>query len=308
MNNKSQDYLLYLIKGFAAGAANMIPGVSGASVAVVTGTYEEVVESICKVNRDSFKTLLSGGIASFWRMINGNFMLVMTFGIAISFFSLNQFFNDFSKSQPVLLYSFLCGIVLASAFCVLKRVTRWDIVNITALVAGIAFSLVLFSFSPAGTHMNVLVVFVVGLTLSMSIFVPGLTTSYTLFLFVNEGGFKSFLSGDNVYLLVLSLGIIVGLLLTPRAIRWFLDKARNISYAFIAGCIIGGLKMVWPWKTLVTHQASKLSFITEQTFSRNILPSQYQAVNNHAPDVLLSLLLVAAGAGVIFVIRKVAND
>ncbi|MCD4770728.1 MAG: DUF368 domain-containing protein, partial [Bacteroidales bacterium] len=160
--SKLKDYALLLLKGISMGAADVVPGVSGGTIAFITGIYEELVNSLKSIDASALKMLMKGKLASFWLKINGTFLLVLFSGVLISIFSLASLLKSLISTDPVLVWSFFFGLIVASAFIVTAKIKKWDIQKIIALVSGVVVMYLITRFSPAETTETYWFIFISG--------------------------------------------------------------------------------------------------------------------------------------------------
>jgi len=231
------------------GAADVVPGVSGGTIAFITGIYEELIDSIKGINLKAVKLLLTGRWLSFWKQINGNFLLAVFAGIAISVLSLAKVLEYLLEHQPVLIWSFFFGLVLASSYVVSRKVIRWRYPKIVALVAGIGIAFYMTSVTPTTTtDASWFVIFSGGLA-SCAMILPGISGSFILLL-LGKYSFALHAVNERIILdlLLLGAGAVTGLILFANLLSWLLKKYHDITIAVLVGFMIGSLNKIWPWK------------------------------------------------------------
>ena len=293
--------LLVFLKGMAMGAADVVPGVSGGTIAFITGIYDDLLASINAINFKTLKQLKTEGIASVWRTINGKFLLALFAGIAVSFLSLAKVFKHLLEHHPSLVWAFFFGLVIGSIFLVSKMIGKWNWTTILATIVGTAVSFYLTIIQPGGETNTMLFIFLSGAIAICAMILPGVSGSFILLIL---GVYYPMLDAvsnlDIKFIAVLGAGAIVGLLSFSRFLKWLLDQYYNVTVAVLLGFLIGSLNKLWPWKhTLSTRLNShniEVPFIQE-----NVLPN---AVDQ--PQVLAVIVLVVVGAIVIMGMSKFA--
>ncbi len=182
MNRNISDYLLLLVKGMAMGAADVIPGVSGGTIALITGIYEELINSIRSINLKALKLLFSGKPAAFWTAINGNFLLSVLLGIGISIFSLAKGLTYLLHHYPILVWSFFFGLIVASAIYVARTIKNWNAGAVAAGIAGIVIAYFITVISPTEANSSWYYIFFSGVIAICAMILPGISGSFILVL------------------------------------------------------------------------------------------------------------------------------
>ena len=245
-----KNYLLLFIKGMGMGIANVIPGVSGGTIALITRIYEELVNSLKSFDKQAIKLLFSFKISKLIKHTNFYFLTAVFSGSIVSVFTIASLLEYLFDSHPVLIWAFFFGLILASIIFVGKRVEVWNIQSTTALIIGtiIAFSLALMN--PAAENSNLFFVFICGIVGIIGMILPGLSGSYILILL---GNYKllmvSAVADLNISLLsIFFLGSIFGLMIFSHLLSWLLKKYKDATLALLTGFILGSLNIIWPWK------------------------------------------------------------
>ena len=305
--NNSQDYLLFLIKGFAIGLANTIPGFSGASLALLTGSYEKITESIQSVDLKSLSIFIQSGHKASILYSSTKYLFITAIGITLSYFSTRMFISELFESQPVLLYSLLGGVIVISTYYVCKRIIHWDILNVLMLICGIALSYVMSLFHPFHGMNQYILALLSGFIIASRIFIPSVTTTLMFFIFVTESKLQlSSLNSPWVFI-VFGLGGILGLEVASHVMNFFIKKLKNLSLAFLTGSMIGGIFLIWPWKANIPIETIKINFTAKMASLQNITPIMYSKVYNHGSQILISILFFIAGGFMVYFIRRLAN-
>ena len=240
------------VKGMCMGAADVVPGVSGGTIAFITGIYDELINSIKSINAASLKMFFTGKWGEFWKMINGKFLLFLLAGIGISVFSLAKIITWLLVAYPVLVWSFFFGLVLASTWFVGKDVKErnWKIGLGFLLGAALAFYITVAT--PAETPSHFLFIFLCGAIAICAMILPGISGSFILVLlgkyfFIMEA-VKTL---DLKVIAIFGIGACVGITSFSRLLSYALSHMRNITLAVLSGFMLGSLNKVWPWKETI---------------------------------------------------------
>ncbi|MDT0554665.1 DUF368 domain-containing protein [Patiriisocius hiemis] len=311
------QYLLITAKGLAMGAADVVPGVSGGTIAFISGIYEELIETIHKLDFKLFKVWKREGLKIAWKQYNLSFLVALFLGIAISILSLAKVITWLLENKPVLVWSFFFGLVIASILYVGKQITVWNIKVVIAIVlaAGIAYYITLAK--PIGSPESIWFLFFAGFIAIIAMILPGISGAFILLLL---GAYQpvigalddlstglstmdwGIISQAVVKIGVFMLGAIVGLKAFSSVLNWLFKNHKNIILATLTGFMIGALNKIWPWKKVlefrVSHDGDKVPFL-----EKSILPNAYEG----EPMVLTAILFMVIGFLTIFLLEKVAN-
>ncbi|MEX0988270.1 MAG: DUF368 domain-containing protein [Bacteroidales bacterium] len=289
MKKELKHYLLIMLKGLGMGAADVVPGVSGGTIAFITGIYEELIHSIKSIDMGAVKLFFSGNWGSFWKHINGNFLLAVFAGIAVAVISLAKILEHLLESQPVLIWSFFFGLILVSSFVVAKRIKVWDYARLMVLVSGIAAAFYITSITPAETSNAFWFVLLSGVLASCAMILPGISGSFILLLLGKyEFALNAVNEVDIISLLLLGTGAVIGLLSLSRVLSWLFRKFHDITVALLAGFMIGSLNKIWPWKE--TIRTVVMEGVEKPLMQKNILPSFGQKDDQLIAAILMMLL------------------
>lgn len=282
------------------GAADVVPGVSGGTIAFITGIYEELVYSIKSINLEAIKLFFTGKWKSFWKHINGNFLLAVFAGIFISVLSLAKVLEYLLEHQPVLIWAFFFGLILASSYVVSRKITKWEYAKIVALVGGIGFAFYITTVTPTTTTDSSWFVIFSGALASCAMILPGISGSFILLLL---GKYEFALHAVNeriiLDLFLLGSGAVVGLVLFANLLSWLLKRYHDVTIALLVGFMIGSLNKIWPWKE--TLQTIIVDGEVKPLVEKNILPS----LSNADDRFWMALLMAAAGIALILLIELI---
>lgn len=295
MGRSIKDYALLMLKGIGMGAADVVPGVSGGTIAFIAGIYDELINSIKSINGESLKLLFTGKIGAFARKINAPFLLTLISGIAISVFSLAKLITWLLTEHPILIWAFFFGLVLASTWFVMKDIREWNLKTIPTFVAGAAIAYYITVATPADTPSNLLFIFCCGAIAICAMILPGISGSFILVLlgkyFYIMDAVKTF---DLVILAVFGAGAFIGITTFSRVLSFTLKRFRNMTLAMLTGFMLGSLNKVWPWKESTEMTINGETFTAES----NILPNVY---------VMEAFGLMVIGFASVYVLEKLSN-
>ena len=303
MQRSLKDYLIISFKGLAMGAADAVPGVSGGTIAFISGIYEELITSISNVNASLFKTLFSKGIKAFWEQVNGNFLLALLSGIIISFVSFMKLAKYLLEHHPVLIWSFFFGLIVASIYFVGKQITKWSLVSIVALIIGAGIAFYLSKLPSLGTNDNPWFLFLAGAIAICAMILPGISGSFILIIL---GAYKTLSDAihdiDIKKIIIFGTGALVGLLSFSHVLKWLFKHYHNVTLALLTGFIFGSLNKVWPWKnTLTWHTDSK--GIKAPLLQESINPFSFEGDN----QIQFATALMVLGFLTIFILERVGS-
>ena len=255
------DFIKLFFKGVFMGIADAMPGVSGGTIALLVGIYEELIKSISELNISLFSELKKNGFKSFWKKLNGNFLLVLSLGIGISLISFVKISANLLENFPLYIWSFFLGLIFATIYVIYKMITHWSLTSLFFLVISILFSLFLSSFSIYKTAViSLLFVLFSGIIASSAMILPGISGSLILVIL----GVYAYLikSIDNLEFIVIFtfiLGAIIGLLGFSRILKYLFKNHRNVTYTIMLGLVIGSIEKVWPWNKSFSVELSNLN-------------------------------------------------
>ncbi|WP_075342024.1 DUF368 domain-containing protein [Tenacibaculum agarivorans] len=303
MNRTTKSYIVLALKGMAMGAADVVPGVSGGTIAFISGIYEELLQSISNINLSLFKTLKKEGFSAAWKQLNGNFLLALFSGIFISVVSLAKLISWLLETEPILVWSFFFGLVLASVIYVGRQIKKWNIIAVILVVLAAILAYYITTLPPLISESSSnLFLFLAGAIAICAMILPGISGSFILVLL---GAYKPILQAvsdrDFVTIVIVGLGTIVGLLSFSRVLKWLFANYKNYTLAALTGFIIGSLNKIWPWKKVLTYRTN--SHGEQEPFNElSISPFSYDG----DPQLLYAILLSIIGFSIIIVLEKLA--
>ena len=274
MDRNLKDYGLLLLKGMGMGAADVVPGVSGGTIAFIVGIYEELIDSIKSINGASLKLLFTGKIAAFWKAINANFLLAIVAGIGISIFSLAKLITWLLVTHPILVWAFFFGLVLASTCFVSKDIKQWNWKSILSFIIGAIIAYYITVATPAETPTNLFFIFLCGAIAICAMILPGISGSFILVLLGKYFYIMEAVKTLNIpVMLVFICGAALGITSFSRVLSYALRRFHDTTIEVLAGFMLGSLNKVWPWKeTIETYTDSH--GVIKPLVEANILPDQ----------------------------------
>jgi putative membrane protein len=289
-----KHYFLIVLKGAGMGAADVVPGVSGGTIAFITGIYEELIHSIKSIDMAAVKLFFTGKWTSFWKHINGNFLLSVFAGIFIAVVSLAHLLEHLLETHPIIIWSFFFGLILISSWVVARRIKQWNYSKVVALVAGVAIAFYITSVTPAETTDAAWFIILSGVLASCAMILPGISGSFILLLL---GKYAFALSAVNEVdlgaLFLLGAGAVIGLLSLSRVLSWLFNKYHDGTVAILAGFMIGSLNKIWPWKETV--ETVIIEGVEKPLVEKNILP----ALNQPDDQIPAAIAMMLLGIGLI---------
>jgi len=287
------EVLILFLKGALMGAADVVPGVSGGTIAFITGIYERLLNSLKKLGPASLKILFREGVAACWRHIDGTFLVAVFGGVLFSVFTMARVITYSLSAWPIQVWSFFFGLVVISAVLILRKVSHWSFARIAALVAGVGTAVFIGHATPGMNAQPEWYSFLwAGALAICAMILPGISGSFILLLL---GFYAPVLQAvtrfDLGILFVFASGCVVGLLLFSHVLSWLLSYYRQTTLAFLVGLMLGAIEKIWPWKqTLAWKLADDGAQIPVQQV--NVMPWQYESLTGQSPEFLMALALM----------------
>ena len=270
------------------GAADAVPGISGGTIALLLGIYEELISTIGNINLSLFRDLKEHGINSFWKKINGNFLLSLIIGIGISLVTFVKITAYLFDKHPILIWSFFFGLVLATIYVLYKLIKSWNYINLIFVVATTFISIYISGISIiVDIDIDLIYILICGIIAASAMIIPGISGALIL---VILGLYPTMINAINNLefdkIITFASGSIIGLLSFSKIIKWMLSINSSLTYSILLGFVIGSLSKVWPWKS---------------ELEQNILPSSYIGENY----LFYSIILISIGFLLIFLLEKI---
>lgn len=280
-----KEYVNYFFKGIAVGVANIIPGVSGGTIALITGIFERLINAIKAFDITAARLLFTGKWKAFARKTDFYFLLTLFVGIALAIISLARVFNYLFRDYPVYIWSYFFGLVLASIYFVAKTIERWNFIVILLFIIGTAFAIFVSLINPAAENSNFWYLFLCGIVAICSMILPGLSGSFVLILMGNYElvAIQAINQHEFSILFPVALGAIIGLIAFSHFLSWIFKNYKDQTIAILTGFILGSLNVLWPWKTAEYLKNSAGELILkhgEKVVARyaSVLPQYYDKV------------------------------
>ena len=328
-------FLVLMLKGAAMGTANVIPGVSGGTIALITGIYEDLINTLKSFDRKAVKFFFTGDFRKCFTHLNGPFACALGIGVFASLFTVAGLLDYSFRKDLTLTFAFFFGLILVSIFLVGRQVPKWNPITGLALLLGIAAAASIVFIKPLGENNATLYIFLCGVVAMCSMILPGISGSFILILM---GNFFLIIKSTNQFklgalalcgvgevagntptgsllqslgvLVPFAAGCVVGLLGFSRILSIVLDKFKSTVLAALTGFVAGSLAVIWPWKDISIQTETGLQTI----HPGELLPEGYRILafqNWHLPPIgkplLLAVLLMLAGAGLVLLLDKLAG-
>ena len=311
------DYLIITLKGLAMGAADVVPGVSGGTIAFISGIYQELIDSINNVNLSVIKTLKKDGLKAAWKQVNGSFLLALLTGIGISILTFSKVITHLLETQPILVWSFFFGLIIASITLIWKEITSWKLVDTLFLLIGITVSYYITIARPVSSPDSYWYLFLSGFIAIIAMILPGISGAFILLLMGSYetvigtiNTFREGLTTANSEILVSALlklgvfavGAIIGLKSFSKILHWMFEHHKNTTLTLLVGFMIGSLNKVWPWKEVLETRINSHGEVVPY-IDKSILPQNFDG----DPKIVMAIVLAILGFVLIFGMEKMAS-
>ncbi|MEH6537417.1 MAG: DUF368 domain-containing protein [Psychroserpens sp.] len=317
MHRRFKDYFFIILKGIAMGAADVVPGVSGGTIAFISGIYEELIESIDNLNFGVFKTWKKEGFKTAWNSINGTFLLALFSGIAISILSLAKLIKHLLHNEPILLWSFFFGLVLASVLYIAKQIKNWSPKIILAIIITSIVSYFITLAEPFASTDSSMYLLFCGFIAIIAMILPGVSGAFILLILgayetaintvnnliegLTTGNFDLFKDALLKFFL-LGIGAVIGLKVFSKLLNWMFKHQKNLILAILTGFMIGSLNKIWPWKEILKTRINSEG-IEVTVLDKSILPNAYIG----DPQIITAIAVVGVGFATILILEYFGN-
>lgn len=310
------DYLLISLKGIAMGAADVVPGVSGGTIAFISGIYQELIDSINKIDLKTILSVRKNGIKATWAALNGNFLLALISGIFISILTFSKVITFLLDNHPILVWSFFFGLVLASILLIWKQITHWKYYSLFALLLGTFVSYYITIAKPVASPDSLPYLFLSGFVAIIAMILPGVSGAFILLLMgsyqtvigtINQfrEGIASFnmeiLGQAMIKLMTFAVGAILGLKLFSKILHWMFAHHKNTTLAVLIGFMIGSLNKIWPWKQVLETRLNSHGELVP-FLEKSVLPQHFEG----NPQIIGAIVMVSSGFILIVGLEKIA--
>ncbi len=290
--SKYFSYCALVAKGMAMGAADVVPGVSGGTIAFITGIYDRLLNALKSVNPSLLKVLSNEGVAGVWQRMDGTFLLCVFGGVLTSILSFAHVITWFLAVYPEMLWAFFFGLILVSGLHMIRQVNRWHAGTITMLLVGMVIAYAVGVLSPTSLEPEPLTLFFAGAVAICAMILPGISGSFILLMMGLYGPVIDAVKNlDLVVLAIFGTGCVGGLLSFSHVLSWLLKKHRDLALSLLTGLMLGALGKVWPWKETLT---SRINSAGEQVplIQTNVSPMDYEMITGQPAYLVESIGLM----------------
>ncbi|MDB4094061.1 DUF368 domain-containing protein [Flavobacteriaceae bacterium] len=304
MKRSPLEYLIISLKGMAMGAADVVPGVSGGTIAFISGIYEELIDSLNNINFSLLKSLKTEGFKNTWNQANGNFLLALLSGVFVSVISLVKGVEWLLEHHPVLLWAFFFGLVLASIIYVGKQIktSSWNPKLFVAMGLGAAVAYLITTLDPSESSNANLFLFGAGALAICAMILPGISGAFIL---VILGAYSPVLEAINTRdlktIFFIGAGAVVGLLSFSKLLKWLFEKYHELTLALLTGFMIGSLNKIWPWKVALTYRTNSKGMQVPLN-EKSISPFDFDG----DPQLFQAIGLMVLGILIILTLEKIS--
>jgi putative membrane protein len=303
-----KNYISLFFKGMGMGAANVIPGVSGGTIALITGIFEQLINSIKSFNATAIKLFVTGKFKAFAQHVNLHFLIAVFAGVALSILSIAKLFGYLLDNYPVYIMAFFFGLILASIYFVGKTINKLSVAVVLTFVTGTAIAVSLSLLTPAQENSSLWYLLLCGVVATCSMILPGLSGSFVLILMGNYqlvmiDAVNNF---DLKILLPVVIGAALGLIAFSNILAWVYRKFRDQTIAILTGFILGSLGIIWPWKNEIPVLTSSGEVLVKN--GKTVIEGyQWFVPESFTGEVMGSILLAICGIVVIWITETLAS-
>ncbi|MFT4808709.1 MAG: putative membrane protein [Paraglaciecola sp.] len=289
------------------GAADAVPGVSGGTIAFITGIYEELIFSLKQCSVSALKVLFQSGIKATWQHINGGFLLALFGGIIISILTISRVVIYLLDNHPILLWSFFFGLILAAVWSVIRHIEKWEIGVIATFLIGAVGAFIITTISPTTIETSPFIVFFSGMIAICAMILPGISGSFILLLL---GMYAPMLIAVKelqiATLCIFASGCVVGLLSFSHVLSWMFKHYKTMTLALLGGFMLGSLNKVWPWKqtieSVIDRHGKEIPLV-----ENNILPHTFETINTQPDNMWYAIMLMILGMVMVIALEKIGH-
>ena len=309
MHKYLREYLILTLKGFAMGAANVIPGVSGGTIALITGVFEKLIHSLRSIDHTAVSLLLKGQFRNFASHINFYFLLAVFSGAVLSVFTLARLLAYLFDNFPVFIWAYFFGLIMASVYFVGKSIEKWTFTVLVMFAAGALLAVWISSMSPAAGNENTFYLILCGMVAVCSMILPGLSGSFILILMGNYElvAIEAINELRLDILIPVFIGIVGGLLIFSHFLSWIFRNFRSHTLSVLTGFIAGSLLILWPWKNPVYRLDEFGRVLNRPDGSPVIQNYQRFLPDSLSSEVIIAVVLMISGYLTIWLIEKIAE-
>ena len=302
-----REYLTLVGKGMMMGASDAVPGVSGGTIAFITGIYEELIFSLKQCGPKALAILFKQGPKAAWAHVNGSFLLTLIAGILGSLLAFSHIILYWLANYPEILWSFFFGLILASVWSVIQHVSHWNSNVLTAFAIGTIAAYVITSFTPASIEATPIAFFLSGVLAICAMILPGISGSFILLLLGMYNPILTAITSLQIEILsIFALGCVIGLLSFSHVLSWMFSTYKTTTLALLGGFLLGSLNKVWPWKYTTAYTIDRHG---EQVplVQENVLPTAFESLTGQPSYILYGIGAMLLGAIVVLFIQRMGS-
>ena len=301
-----KKYFMVGLKGCAMGMADVVPGVSGGTIAFISGIYEELLDSIKSLDIEALKLFFTGKFRQFFEKINGKFLFSLIAGIGVAILTMARLMTYMLENHPIITWSFFFGLIIASALMVAREVNCWGVAPVITMLIGVVLSYWITVVSPATTPNDWWFIMLSGAIAICAMILPGISGAFILLLLGKYLFIMEAVTELNIGVLVLfAIGAVVGIVSFSHVLSWLLNKWHDATVTMLMGFMIGSLNKVWPWKqTLETYLDSH--GVEQPLAQANVSPMQFEVLGSES-HLVLAIVSCVAGFALIYVIELIGK-
>jgi putative membrane protein len=301
-----KKYFMVGLKGCAMGMADVVPGVSGGTIAFISGIYEELLDSIKSLDIEALKLFFTGKFRQFFEKINGKFLFSLIAGIGVAILTMARLMTYMLENHPIITWSFFFGLIIASALMVAREVNRWGVAPVITMLIGVVLSYWITVVSPATTPNDWWFIMLSGAIAICAMILPGISGAFILLLLGKYLFIMEAVTELNIGVLVLfAIGAVVGIVSFSHVLSWLLNRWHDATVTMLMGFMIGSLNKVWPWKqTLETYLDSH--GVEQPLAQANVSPMQFEVLGSES-HLMLAIVSCVAGFALIYVIELIGK-
>lgn len=304
-----KDYISLILKGIGMGAANVIPGVSGGTIALITGIFERLINAIKSFDLKAIKMIFKGQVKDFAKHVDLYFLLAVFFGVGLAIISLARLFEFLFANYPVYIWSYFFGLILASVFFVGRTVSKWSLSVIIIFIVGTALAVMLSLLKPAVENDNLIYLFVCGIVAACSMILPGISGSFVLVLMGNYQ--LVMINAVNQLNLAVLVPVVVGagfgLIAFSYILSWIFKKYRDHTIAVLTGFIFGSLGIIWPWKNNIYQVDTAGNLILDRKGEKIVSGYDWFLPESLSNELVVAIVIIALGILSIWITEYLAG-
>jgi putative membrane protein len=302
-------YTILIIKGMGMGAANVIPGVSGGTIALITGIFERIIHAIKSIDATAFKLLFKGKIKDLLKHVDFYFLLAVLSGMVISIVTLARVFKYVFVAYPVYIWSFFFGLIVASIYFVGKTIHKWSLSVVITFIIGAAVAIWISFMNPASQNESFMYLFICGIVAVCSMILPGLSGSFVLILMGNYElvMIDAVTEGNILVLAPVVLGGIIGIITLSHILSWIFRKYKDQTISILTGFILGSLSILWPWKNEI-YRTDALGNIVLKNNEKIVQGYQLIVPESINSEVIFAIVFAIVGILSIALIERFAQN